>query len=413
MPSLKEDLEKKKKKPSLFEGTETGNRWARAQKGEGMFSSTPQPSGSFTFGPNGEIQNFRSPTTHPIVEEGGDAATSPEERVDDKDKINKLLEMPELPQYKSLNPEPYFKDRIKALEDEAAKLPEARKSTWEDEVAATKAWAEEAKNNLDKREFIEKITQAVGQLAAGWYGLKHGMDMSGLQFDKTDWQAKLADMRGEQGRMLAEADKRESLRRQDAAELRRDREGIQNRLEALKGRLVDEKYRGSQKESDASYQQAMASWNMKAREVMKAKEDLAGGRIKTSDVRQLKDSYGKKNKDLLEAQNLLNDGEEDAAYAKLISIYGDDPRYQATMKKAKSWFRDEEGILGEFIESEMASNVAAMRQFEEMEKQAAGVSGAASSPVVAVIGSDGNTYNIPKDKLEAALKADPGARLAH
>lgn len=46
----------------------------------------------------------------------------------------------------------------------------------------------ETNKNIDQWGAVgEKIAQAVAQLGAGLYGVKHGVDMSGLKFDKTDW----------------------------------------------------------------------------------------------------------------------------------------------------------------------------------------------------------------------------------
>lgn len=50
---------------------------------------------------------------------------------------------------------------------------------------------DEAKKNLGTQELIEKFANAFGLMASGYYGLKTGTDMSGVKFDKTDWERKL------------------------------------------------------------------------------------------------------------------------------------------------------------------------------------------------------------------------------
>jgi hypothetical protein len=59
-------------------------------------------------------------------------------------------------------------------------------------VAETNGLAEQYKSERDtlkQRELFEGIVNAIGHLAAGWYGKHYGLDMSGTKFDVTDWVA--------------------------------------------------------------------------------------------------------------------------------------------------------------------------------------------------------------------------------
>jgi hypothetical protein len=64
--------------------------------------------------------------------------------------------------------------------------PEERKD-FAQELAEAKQALKDEKDSIRKQEMFEKLGHALTQLAGGLYGLKHGMDMSGMKFDKTDW----------------------------------------------------------------------------------------------------------------------------------------------------------------------------------------------------------------------------------
>ncbi len=67
-----------------------------------------------------------------------------------------------------------------------------------DLVAETNKLADAYKverDGLKQRELFEGIVNAIGHLAAGWYGTHHGVDMSGTKFDVTDWVAQQEALR--------------------------------------------------------------------------------------------------------------------------------------------------------------------------------------------------------------------------
>lgn len=56
----------------------------------------------------------------------------------------------------------------------------------------------------------ETIANAFGQLGAGAYGLKHGVDLSGIKFNRTDWEKKIDRVSSELDRKLGVLDKEEA-----------------------------------------------------------------------------------------------------------------------------------------------------------------------------------------------------------
>lgn len=63
------------------------------------------------------------------------------------------------------------------------------------DMAAAQATANQANSSLEKRELVEKLTNALGLIVSGMYGEKTGLDMSGVKFDKTDWAKRLDGVR--------------------------------------------------------------------------------------------------------------------------------------------------------------------------------------------------------------------------
>ena len=53
-------------------------------------------------------------------------------------------------------------------------------------------------------EIAETMAQAMVQLSAGHYGLKNGVDMSGVKFNKTDWTGKMTNLKDELDGQLKE-----------------------------------------------------------------------------------------------------------------------------------------------------------------------------------------------------------------
>lgn len=87
------------------------------------------------------------------------------------------------------------KDKLEAV---AMKLPEEVRGEYTkkiDEYADRIKDAEYLYNQREERlnwgQTFELLGQALTQLAAGWYGMKTGYDLSGLKFNKVDWEKRL------------------------------------------------------------------------------------------------------------------------------------------------------------------------------------------------------------------------------
>ena len=114
-----------------------------------------------------------------------------------------------------------YKDRIKALQTE--KRDEVAKSEW--------------------MQVAEMMGHALTQLGAGAYGLKHGVDMGGLKFDKMNWGKRL-DTRlnlidGEIGQLERATGKEEgkvALTEQRATEEKRFRQQMKQQLDIAKAK---------------------------------------------------------------------------------------------------------------------------------------------------------------------------------
>lgn len=73
----------------------------------------------------------------------------------------------------------------------SGKLSSAEKLQYKDRIDQLRQLSDEAEGKIEMREMIESLAHAITQFAAAQYGLKHGVDMSGLKFDKRDWDKKI------------------------------------------------------------------------------------------------------------------------------------------------------------------------------------------------------------------------------
>lgn len=88
-------------------------------------------------------------------------------------------------------------EQKKVFDDRRGKIQEAKE-------AAQKQF-EETKNTNQWLEVAETLGQALVQLGAGAYGLKHNVDMSGLKFQKNDWSKNIDRAERELERKLGRA----------------------------------------------------------------------------------------------------------------------------------------------------------------------------------------------------------------
>lgn len=103
----------------------------------------------------------------------------------------------------------------------AAKLKPADMQTFDKELSVIQNEMKAAKRQLHIREAWEAFAHALGKIGAGLYGLKTGTDMSGLQFNKKNWQE---EMRLLQDELKLKLEDLRSRRREAISESREARE---------------------------------------------------------------------------------------------------------------------------------------------------------------------------------------------
>lgn len=128
------------------------------------------------------------------------------------------------------------------------------------------------RDRLGWAEAFEKIGHGLTQLAAAHYGMKHGVDMSGLKFDKTDWDRKREGLMNEMKQRQAERLRRRELditegkeiARQAEAKRKAEREAEKETAKAAekeeKARLVSEK---EKRAARSKYINSMSSINLR------------------------------------------------------------------------------------------------------------------------------------------------------
>lgn len=107
--------------------------------------------------------------------------------------------MSPMPKIKDLPAAPDVSKEMQDIEKERLKLQALTNE------AATAYKLE--KDDLKKRELWSGLVQAIGMLAAGAYGLKHNLDMSGVKFNTIDWIAKVREARDDMHNAIAAAEK--------------------------------------------------------------------------------------------------------------------------------------------------------------------------------------------------------------
>lgn len=88
-------------------------------------------------------------------------------------------------------------------------------ASYRDDINKAMAVYKKERDTIKQQELWENIINAVGMFAAGMYGLKSGVDASGVKFSKTDWDKKAreakADLDGSMAQSLRDANLRRSI----------------------------------------------------------------------------------------------------------------------------------------------------------------------------------------------------------
>lgn len=109
------------------------------------------------------------------------------------------------------------------------------------------------RDSLKKQEIWEGLIHAAGLIAAGVYGVRSGVDMSGVKFNPTNWQAKLAESREHMNSMLDQAEKEMGVAYKNMELTERTRD-----------KLLDNAYRAWQAENatiEQSNKRKQAEWD--------------------------------------------------------------------------------------------------------------------------------------------------------
>jgi hypothetical protein len=77
---------------------------------------------------------------------------------------------------------------------DAAPMAAAEKKDIKEKTKTLEDLFAEGKKSLENRELAERVGHALAQLGAGLHGLQTGTDMSGLKFQKSDWDKKMDNL---------------------------------------------------------------------------------------------------------------------------------------------------------------------------------------------------------------------------
>ena len=107
---------------------------------------------------------------------------------------------------------------------------------FQDKYDEVQDWYDDMKDRLGKAELAETVGHAIAQLGAGWVGLNTGRDMTGLKFNKTNWDKKMDTAFAEFKHKRARIDKQEQRNAAAVAESKRAEERDLGREDTAKYR---------------------------------------------------------------------------------------------------------------------------------------------------------------------------------
>lgn len=240
------------------------------------------------------------------------------------------------------------------------------------------------KDNLSLREAIENVANGLGKIGAGMYGNKVGTDMSGLKFDKQDWDRKRDS-----------AQKQYQIDMADVGERRKEQLSKENNAEEMK-------YRNSVLDETKRHNKAMEKLGG-------AKVSAAGAaalkKAGTAEVKDFKKKVEAVSAELYDiSKNLESDSiTEDVASQRIQSLLQN--QLDVPPEMAKQITADEEwffGILGGGLKdvSEIQSKVNAIA-VQRLGANEIRTNSNLEEGEVAMTGPDGETYRVPEDQADA------------
>jgi len=179
------------------------------------------------------------------------------------------------------------KEKISSLLDNlkksAGQLEKSDRDYFLEKFAVLKAEYEANKKEINKREVIEGIALGLAQMAAGWYGMKHNRDMSGVKFSKKNWDAKysrsMAEFRSNVSALdqeigLDKASRREAKGEQEFA-LRSELSLLNQDSRALKA-IHDEISRADEKETKRLEKEAAVIEKKRVKNLDRIRREVTG-----------------------------------------------------------------------------------------------------------------------------------------
>lgn len=109
--------------------------------------------------------------------------------LDVKDRVSSRAELKQAARVSAANPK-VAKVTIDYMTQQMEELPADEREKFNDKIEDLKQLYADAQTRTQWSEVGEKFGNALAGLGAAMYGAKHGFDMSGTKFDKTDWDKK-------------------------------------------------------------------------------------------------------------------------------------------------------------------------------------------------------------------------------
>lgn len=203
----------------------------------------------------------------------------------------------------------------------SGKLSSADRKAYQDRIAELRSLSQQAEDRLAKGELIETLSNAITQFAAAMYGNKHGVDMSGLKFNKTDWDAKI-DRSIAKFRDQIKSIEQEQVGAERSAEREQD---VAFRKEGLKAQLAEAARRAKDQE--------------KGRELQARGLDISEGKIQGAQQAKAAEQQQKMSKQIDAILAAPEDKKDDDQKAKELSLLlGREITPEQVATKDPGWF---------------------------------------------------------------------------
>ncbi len=138
--------------------------------------------------PDTVVPSFVTPPEQIKAQPGVPGPAQIKKRTQERAKVEQIAKAPELKKPQDFDKVMKQIDNISVgMSPEQKKIFEERRDKIQQAKDAAQKQFEETKDTNQWLQVAETIGQALVQLGAGAYGLKHNIDMSGLRFNKTDW----------------------------------------------------------------------------------------------------------------------------------------------------------------------------------------------------------------------------------